>query len=136
MIVVYILGLLLIFYLLAIVCEKYFVTSLDEIAKRWKLSHDVAGATLMAIGSSAPEFFTALFALTKVGSEQIGTGTIVGSAIFNILVIVGASAVVAKAYLNWRPVVRDITFYTIAIIILLLPFQDGVITLYESLSYL
>jgi len=135
-ILLYLLGLLVIFYLLAKVCDQYFVKSLDIIAQKLQLSEDVAGATFMAIGSSAPEFFTALFALTKVGAEDVGAGTIVGSAIFNILVIVGASAVVATAYLDWRPVVRDMGFYIISILALMFTFLDGRITMWEALSYL
>lgn len=130
------LGLLVVFALLAVICERYFVPSLDVMAARLRLTHDVAGATLMAIGSSAPELFTALIALTKVGAEEVGAGTIVGSAIFNILVIVGASAAVGTAVLRWRPVLRDLGAYFIAILILLATFSDGQITLGESLSYL
>ena len=136
MLILYLVGLILIFYLLAKICDQYFVESLDVIAKKWKLSDDVAGATLMAIGSSAPEFFTALIALTKVGSEQVGAGTIVGSAIFNILVIVGMSSIAATAYLSWRPVIRDLLFYVVSILILLLTFSDGVITWQEALMYI
>lgn len=131
----YVLGLLLTFYVLAKVCDQYFVQSLDVIAKKLKLSEDVAGATFMAIGSSAPEFFTAMFALLRVGSEDVGAGTIVGSAIFNILVIVGASAVVATAYLNWKPVVRDMGFYIVSILVLMLTFLDGRITAWEAGAY-
>ncbi|MBP9691427.1 calcium/sodium antiporter [Candidatus Woesebacteria bacterium] len=136
MVIVYILILVLVFYLLAKICDEYFVKSLDLISKKMKLSEDVAGATFMAIGSSAPEFFTALIAVTKVGSEQVASGTIVGSAIFNILVIVGASAVVATSYLSWKPVIRDLVFYVAAIIVLLITFQDGVITMLEATFYL
>lgn len=82
------LGIVVACYLLSIVCDRYFVNSLDEIAQRRKLSDDVAGATLMAIGSSAPEFFTALIALFHGGKVGLGAGTIIGSAIFNILVII------------------------------------------------
>ena len=136
MIFLYLLILISVFYLLAKICDEYFVKSLDIFAKRLKLSEDVAGATFMAIGSSAPEFFTALIAIMKVGSEQVGAGTIVGSAIFNILVIVGASAVVATSFLSWKPVIRDMLFYIAAIVILLFTFGDGKITLTESLFYL
>lgn len=135
-IVLYCLGLLSIFYLLARICDRYFVQSLDIAAKKLHLSEDVAGATFMAIGSSAPELFTSLIALTKVGSENIGAGTIVGSAIFNILVIVGASAFVSNAMLRWKPVVRDMGFYVISILVLLFTFRDGRISLAEALTYL
>lgn len=135
-ILLYILGLLICFYLLAKVCEQYFVQSLDIISKKLKLSEDVAGATFMAIGSSAPELFTSMIALTKVGSENIGAGTIVGSAIFNILVIVGVSAAVATAYLSWKPVIRDLLFYIFSILVLFFTFRDGTITLAEAGVYI
>ena len=117
------------------VCDIYFVDSLEIISKRLKISDDVAGATFMAIGSSAPELFIAMIALTKVGQESIGAGTIVGSAIFNILVITGASAWVGNIILNWKPILRDIGFYIISLIILLYTFWDGIITFNESIIY-
>ena len=44
------------FYLLAIICEEYFVISLDQISKKLKLSSDVAGATFMALQNYLPLF--------------------------------------------------------------------------------
>lgn len=137
MIVIYLLVLLLSFYLLAKVCDEYFVASLDKIAKKLKLSHEAAGATLMAVGSSAPELFVSLIAILKPGDHgAMGAGTIVGSAIFNILVIIGGSLLVRRAFIVWQPVVRDMLFYGIAIIILLLTFWDGHITFFEALIFI
>ena len=87
MLILMILSMLLAFYLLAEVCDKYFVESLEKISQRLHLSPEAAGATFMAIGSSAPELFVSLMALFKPGEEAMGAGTIVGSAIFNVLVI-------------------------------------------------
>ncbi len=127
------LVLLLSFYLIAKVCDEYFIESLDQIAHRFKMSHDIAGATLMAIGSSAPELCIAIIALIKPGNhEAIGMGTIVGSAIFNILVIIGASAIVRNTVLKWQPVLRDTMFYSIAILLLILVFRDGTIDILEA----
>ena len=126
-------GLLLAFYLLAKICEDYFVDSLELIARRFRMPHDVAGATLMAIGSSAPELFTSLIAVHKIGAESIGVGTIVGSAIFNLLVIVGGVALVASVRLDARPVIRDLCFYAASVILLYWVFKDGVISLSEAL---
>lgn len=67
------------FYSLALVCEKYFMPALEEFAQRLQLSEDVAGATLMSAGSSAPELFTALLGVF-ISKGDVGTGTIVGSA--------------------------------------------------------
>lgn len=127
-----IIFLLISFYLLAVVCDRYFVDSLDAIAHRLKMNSDMAGATLMAIGSSAPELFVSFMALFKPGNEAIGAGTIVGSAIFNILVIIGAAAMVKKAFIAWQPVIRDLIFYSLSIIILIFSFRDGSISLSEA----
>ncbi len=126
-------ALIVSFYLLAQVSDKYFIESLDRIANRFNMSHDMAGATLMAIGSSAPELFVALIALIKPGDHsEIGIGTIVGSAVFNILAIIGAVAVVRKSLLAWQPVLRDILFYSLSIIALIVVFYDGVIFIWEA----
>lgn len=135
MLVAYLLALLLSFYILAIICDRYFVASLQIIGNKLKISDDVAGATLMAVGSSAPELFTVLIATFTIGAEDIGAGTIVGSAIFNILVIIGGSAFVATAYLKWQPAVRDMLFYVASILLLFFTFRDGIITMYESIAY-
>lgn len=136
MLIVYLVILLITFYLLAKVCDEYFVNALDQIAEKLKMSSDVAGATLMAIGSSAPELFVAIIALVKPGGhEAVGMGTIIGSALFNILVIIGASAAVKRAKLSWQPVVRDTVFYSLSIIVLLVTFWDGKITLVESIIF-
>lgn len=125
------------FYLLAKTCDKYFIPALDQISKRLNLSSDVAGATLMAVGSSAPELFISIISLLKPGHhEAIGMGTIVGSALFNLLVIIGAAAAFRPITAAWRPIVRDTAFYAIAIGILILAFHDGQILLYEAIGFI
>lgn len=135
--IVFIGILILAFYLLAIICDEFFIESLDKISDRLKLSSDVAGATFMAVGSSAPELFTSLIAVFRSGGghADIGAGTIVGSAIFNILVIIGASAAFKTAKLRWQPVVRDTLFYSLSILLLLFAFWDAQITLTEAVSF-
>ncbi len=129
------LALLISFYVLSIVADEFFVPSLEQIAKKFKMSSEVAGATIMAVGSSAPELFTAIFAVLKAKEAiDIGAGTIVGSAIFNILVIIGVSSLYTKAKLAWQPVIRDLVFYAISILALLFAFYDGNINLLESLG--
>jgi len=137
MIILWILELVLTFYLLAQVVDVYFVETLEIISKRLKLSSDIAGATFMAVGSSAPELFVSILALFRVQAQQaIGAGTIVGSAIFNILVIIGASALVKRAVLTWQPVIRDLVFYIFCILLLLFTFRDGVVTLSDVVMYI
>ncbi len=134
----FILALLLSFYILAKVVDDYFVESLDKIANRLKMSSDAAGATLMAVGSSAPELFVALFAVFHPDGnhEAIGVGNIVGSALFNILAIIGAAAIVRNSNLAWQPIVRDLAFYAVAIGLLLFVFHDGKVQLHDALLFI
>ncbi len=130
----YFFALIISFYLLAEVSDRFFIPSLDKIAHRFNLSHDMAGATLMAIGSSAPELFVAVISLILPGDHGIiGVGTIVGSALFNLLVIVGAVAVVRTTTLSWQPVVRDLFFYGISIVALYFVLKDHYIAMYEAI---
>jgi K+-dependent Na+/Ca+ exchanger-like protein len=131
--------LLLCFYLLAILTEEFFVPAIDILAQRLKLSSDASGATLLAMGSSAPEFFTSLVAvlgLAGAGFEDIGAGAIVGSSIFNILVIVGLTAMYKSVQLQWKSVLRDIVFYMFTILLLLSVFWDGKILIAEGFMFL
>lgn len=118
---------------LAIVCDEYFVPALEKISENLRLSPDVAGATFMAAGSSAPELFTSI-ADTFVTENSIGVGTIVGSAMFNILVIVAAAAAATSGNLpiDWRPVSRDVVFYVFSILCLVFFLRDGNVTMYEG----
>jgi len=123
-------------FVLAVVTDKFFIPSLDEISRRLKLSDEVAGASLMAVGSSAPELAIALMALFTAGGahSDVGIGTIVGSAVFNILVITGVSAVVAGGlHIHIFAVGRDIVYYLISILYLGLVFFDGHVSLIEAL---
>jgi len=132
----YFVILLLSFYLLAKVCDDYFVESLDEIAHKLKLSSDAAGATLMAVGSSAPELFVAVIAVVKPGNhELIGMGTIVGSAMFNLIVITGTVGLIKQFTINWHIILRDLLFYLVGVLFLFSVFIDGNITLFEAILF-
>ncbi|XP_064604080.1 sodium/potassium/calcium exchanger 4-like [Liolophura sinensis] len=125
------------FVALAIVCDDYFVTSLDKICEKLGFSEDVAGATFMAAGSSAPELFTSIIGVF-ITKGDVGVGTIVGSAVFNILFVIGICGIlVGKAIpLSWFPLCRDSIFYSLSVITLILVVYDSVVTWYESLAML
>lgn len=125
-------------YILSVITDQFFISSLDRIALRWKLPSNVAGASLMAMGSSAPELSIAVLALFKEGGahSDMGIGTIVGSAVFNILVITGVCAIVREARITLPIIIRDTVFYLLSIIVLLTTFWDGKITLSDALVFL
>lgn len=115
-IVVHILIAIYMFVALAIVCDDYFVSSLEKICEKLGFSEDVAGATFMAAGSSAPELFTSIIGVF-IAKGDVGVGTIVGSAVFNILVIIGLCAMFAGSVvpLTGWPMIRDTMVYTLAV---------------------
>lgn len=100
------------FIALAIVCDDYFVSSLDRICEgmltlliiflsfilinrhyalaELKLSPDVAGATFMAAGSSAPELATVVIGVF-FAKDDIGVSGVIGSAVFNIMFVISVS---------------------------------------------
>lgn len=116
------------------VCDVYFCASLDEMVERWHVKPDVAGATFMAAGGSAPELFTSLLG-TLVTQNDVGFGTIVGSAIFNVLFVIGLCGWTAKdeIKLTWWPLFRDCTSYMIGLAFLAWVASDERVQLWEAL---
>ncbi|XP_033638321.1 sodium/potassium/calcium exchanger 4-like [Asterias rubens] len=133
---IYIILIFVLFISLAIICDDFFVPSLEAISERLELSEDVAGATFMAAGSSAPELFISIIGVSK--ESDVGVGTIVGSAVFNILIIIALTAALAGQVLklDWRPLVRDCISYGISIICFIIFAWDGVIEIYEAIILL
>ncbi|CAH8529949.1 unnamed protein product [Schistosoma rodhaini] len=113
---------------LALLCDDYFIPCLERICKVLHLQPDVAGATFMAAGSSAPELATTLVGVFNA-KDDIGLGAVVGSADFNIMLVVSVSALFAKQviYLNWWPLVRDSAVYLLSIILLALVIYDELV---------
>uniref|UniRef100_A0A8C4VQW1 Solute carrier family 24 member 4 n=1 Tax=Gopherus evgoodei TaxID=1825980 RepID=A0A8C4VQW1_9SAUR len=117
----HIIGALYMFYALAIVCDDFFVPSLEKICEKLHLSEDVAGATFMAAGSSTPELFASVIGVF-ITHGDVGVGTIVGSAVFNILCIIGVCGIFAGQVvrLTWWSVFRDSVYYTFSVILLII----------------
>lgn len=88
-------GIMLVFGVLALVGGgRLFVNSLVDVAIHLGLSKAVAGLTIAAIGTSLPELITSLVAAVRK-HHDIAAGNIIGSNIFNILLILGVSSVIA-----------------------------------------
>ena len=119
----YIMGVLAAFWALAVICDTFFVPSLEILAEWCGFSDDVAGATFMAAGGSAPELFTSYIGTFKRSS--VGFNTIVGSAVFNVLFVIGACVLFQKSVMKlsaW-PLLRDCSYYTISLIVLAIFFK-------------
>ncbi|NXJ57374.1 NCKX2 protein, partial [Spizaetus tyrannus] len=136
-VILHVIGMIYMFIALAIVCDEFFVPSLTVITEKLTISDDVAGATFMAAGGSAPELFTSLIGVF-ISHSNVGIGTIVGSAVFNILFVIGMCALFSREILNltWWPLFRDVSFYIIDLILLIIFFLDNLIMWWESLTLL
>ncbi len=130
----HIFGMVYMFVSLAIVCDEFFVPTLGVITDKLEISDDVAGATFMAAGGSAPELFTSLIGVF-ISHSNVGIGTIVGSAVFNILFVIGMCALFSREmlHLTWWPLFRDVSFYILDLIMLIIFFLDNTIMWWESM---
>jgi len=122
---------------LAIICEDYFVPALTRTSDALNVPPDVAGATFMAAGSSAPELATSVIGVF-VAEDDIGVSGVVGSAVFNITLVIAVCALSAThaITLNWYSVCRDCFSYLVCIIILICTIADQTITWPEASFFL
>ena len=80
----------------------FFVDSASEIARYFGLSEWVIGVTIVAAGTSSPELATSLMAAIR-GHHGISAGNLIGSDIFNILGVLGVSALAAPMHMQIDP---------------------------------
>jgi cation:H+ antiporter len=93
-----------------------------------RLPATVQGAVVVAIGSSFPELSATVISTLVHGEFDLGVAAIVGSAMFNVLVIPGLSGLVGQQLDSDRELVyKDAQFYIIAVVTLLLTFSFAVI---------
>jgi len=117
------------------VCDAYFVPAInvfvDKMRKRGNRWGDeaVAGATICALGCNGPELFSNLLSLYT--HSDAGIGVVVGSEVFNLLVIIGATVLAAPTVtatnpleLERIPFTRDCAFYFLSIVLLFWTLQD------------
>jgi cation:H+ antiporter len=103
-------------------------SSAEALATHYSLPPIVQGSIITAVGSSFPELSTTVISTLTHGQFDLGVSAIVGSAIFNILVIPGLSALIAGKLESDRILVyKDAQFYIIAVAVLLLVFSMAVI---------
>ena len=94
------------------------------VAEKLKMPQIVIGLTIVAMGTSMPEFCVSLVSALK-GTTDLAVGNIVGSNIFNTLLIVGVSAWVAPMTILKSTVRKDIPFALFASVVLLIMCLDG-----------
>lgn len=100
--------------------------SAEHLSKYYGLPVAVHGAIVVAIGSSFPELSSVVISTLVHNEFSLGVGAIVGSAIFNLLIIPALSAFVSEELEATRDIVhKDAQFYIISILVLFITFALG-----------
>lgn len=96
-----------------------FVAGASALARRLGVSPLLIGLTVVAFGTSAPELAVSVTAAIQ-GANEIAVGNVLGSNLFNLLVVAGLSAVICPLAIEREIVRRDLPFSVVATVLLLL----------------
>lgn len=135
--------LLLLGFVLLIKGADFFVDGSSSIAKLLKVPSVVIGLTIVAMGTSAPEAAVSITAGIS-GSNEIAISNVVGSNIFNMLVVVGVCAIIKSFELDRNILKRDFPVNIVANVVLLgamllgsvISRFDGIIMLLLMIAYI
>lgn len=98
------------------------VDSASNIARNFGFSETFIGLTIVAIGTSLPELCTSIVSLIK-GENDIALGNVIGSNIFNVLFILGATSLISPIPVNFE-IIIDICIMIVMSLIMLILFKD------------
>lgn len=104
-------------FLLLVKGADFFVDGASSVAKKLRIPAFVIGLTIVAFGTSAPELAVSITAALK-GSNDIAIGNVVGSNIFNTLVVLGASAAITPIAVEKGMIKRDYPLSIFAAVLL------------------
>ena len=97
---------------------NYVVDNACIIAENLGMSEQFIGLTIVAVGTSLPELVTSVIAARK-GESDIALGNVIGSNVFNIAFILGASAVIAPMTVNIESIYDTVMLLAISIVTLI-----------------
>ncbi|MBR5584476.1 MAG: calcium/sodium antiporter, partial [Lachnospiraceae bacterium] len=112
-----------------------FVDGSSSIAGILKIPSVIIGLTIVAMGTSAPEAAVSINA-GLAGNSDISLGNIVGSNIFNLLIVIGACAVIFPAKSDEDILKRDLWWNIGVSALLLVTILDGTLSRFEGLIFL
>ena len=115
--------LLLAGFALIILGANYFTEGASALALRFGISEFIIGMTVVAIGTSMPELVVSLLSAIK-GSSDMAIGNVVGSNMFNVLVILAASAIIRPIPLTRDNMRKDLPFLMLASVACLVVASD------------
>lgn len=113
----------------------FFVDGSASVARKLKVPSVIIGLTIVALGTSLPEASVSITA-GLMGSNEIAISNIVGSNIFNTLVVVGTSACIAPFIMDKEILSRDLKINVLVSIVLSIFVLNGMLDRYEGVLFL
>lgn len=95
----------------------FFVEGSSSVAKRLKVPPIIVGMTVVAMGTSLPETAVSMTAALE-GNNELAVSNVVGSNIFNLMVVIGICAIFSVVHVNKDTIVRDIPFSVFCAVLL------------------
>lgn len=111
------------------------VDSATEIARQLGISEAIIGLTIVALGTSLPELVTSVVAARK-GNSDIALGNIVGSNIFNVLLILGTTSVIKPFSVSGNSIIDMIILLGVTIYLIIASATGKKISRAEGASFL
>ena len=116
---------LVIGFALLIKGADFFVEGSSSVAKRLHVPSIIIGLTIVAMGTSLPETAVSVSA-SITGNNELAVSNVVGSNIFNLMVVIGVCAVLATVDVAKETIKRDIPFSLLCAGLLLLVRNSGI----------
>ena len=118
-----------------VIGAKLAVSGAEKIATQWGIGQDVIALTVVALGTSLPELVTSAVAARK-GNSDIALGNIVGSNIFNVLLVLGTTAVIKPVPVPFTSIIDLFVLLGVSIYLAITARTDKKLTRLEGASYL
>ncbi|KAJ9091649.1 hypothetical protein QFC19_009019 [Naganishia cerealis] len=119
------------FSTIGITASDFFCPNLATVADRLGLGESTAGVTFLAFGNGSPDVFSTFSAL-KSNTFALAIGELLGASAFITSIVVGSMALIQPFQVPRWPFLRDVGFFTVAVMILVACLKDGKLTLPET----
>lgn len=99
------------------------VESASDIARTFGLSETLIGLTIVSVGTSLPELVTSIVAAAK-GESDLALGNVVGSNLFNILMVLGAAAAISPVTVAMESIYDMVILIAMSVCVLIMAWKD------------
>ncbi|KAI8457418.1 solute carrier family 24 [Phakopsora pachyrhizi] len=123
--------LMFLFGFVGIVASDFFCPNLSTLSNRLGLNENLAGVTFLGFGNGAPDVFSTFVAM-RSGTGSLAIGELIGAASFIVSVVLGSMCLIRPFQVDQRSFTRDLGFFTLAILLIIIIITDGRILSWEA----